>query len=343
LEIVAGISLRNLNPRVWDDASPHYLPNLSAVMVSYAEFLAVPSWKRRVEREGLRTALEVPDSVRVYLDNGAFYFAFRGLEPDADAYEAFVEMARPDWYPVPHDYIPTPAMSLKDQRACLERTMTVNRRYTANGYVSVLHASRVVDEYIAALQGHEALCLKPALAVGGLVPNLLRSPKAQPYAQVVAGLRKARRAFADKQMHVFGIGGTATVHLAALLKLDSADSSGWRNRAARGIVQLPGSGDRLVADLGKWRGREPSPKEWETLRSCPCPACQQDGLEGLRASASRGFKHRATHNLSILLEEAAWMRQQLTAGTYAANYCDRLDNSTYKPLIATVVNELQNN
>ena len=57
--------------------------------------------------------------------------------------------------------------------------------------------------------------------------------------------------------------------------MDSADSSGWRNRAARGIVQLPGSGDRIVADLGKWRGREPDTDEWKTLKDCQCPACQQ--------------------------------------------------------------------
>ena len=31
---------------------------------------------------------------------------------------------------------------------------------------------------------------------------------------------------------------------------DSVDSSGWRNRAPRGIMQLPGSGDRMVAELG---------------------------------------------------------------------------------------------
>ena len=32
--------------------------------------------------------------------------------------------------------------------------------------------------------------------------------------------------------------------------VDSVDSSGWRNRAPRGIMQLPGSGDRMVAELG---------------------------------------------------------------------------------------------
>jgi 7-cyano-7-deazaguanine tRNA-ribosyltransferase len=89
---------------------------------------------------------------------------------------------------------------------------------------------------------------------------------------VLDALTHVRQTFANKEVHVFGIGGTATLHLAALLGVDSVDSSGWRNRAARGIVQLPGSGDRMVAELGSWRGRRLSPAEREILQNCPCPA-----------------------------------------------------------------------
>ncbi len=117
--------------------------------------------------------------------------------------------------------------------------------------------------------------MKTAIALGGIVPNLLRSPSAIPYRMILDNLRYVRQTFADKHIHVFGIGGTATLHLAALLEMDSVDSSGWRSRAARGIVQLPGCGDRSVANLGSWRGREPDATEWERLRCCPCPACQQ--------------------------------------------------------------------
>jgi hypothetical protein len=39
-------------------------------------------------------------------------------------------------------------------------------------------------------------------------------------------------------------------YIAALLDINSVDSRGWRNRAACGIIQLPGKGDRIVADLG---------------------------------------------------------------------------------------------
>ncbi|MGI8687871.1 MAG: hypothetical protein ACR2M3_04755 [Thermomicrobiales bacterium] len=211
--------------------------------------------------------------------------------------------------------------------------MDVNRTYATNGAVPVIHISRVLDEYIAATRNDECLMTKPALALGGIVPNLLRTPKAMRYGEVLQGLIDVRHTFAAQILHVFGIGGTATIHLATILGMDSADSSGWRNRAARGIVQLPGSGDRLVSDLGKWRGREPSATEWEILAACPCPACQTNGVHGLRATKLAGFCNRATHNLWVLLREADEVLARLTDDTYASWYEQHLDNSTYLPLI----------
>ncbi len=199
-------------------------------------------------------------------------------------------------------------MGLAQQQSCLERTMAENVAYRHNGYVPVIHISQVIQDYIVAVQAQPQLRGKPAIALGGIVPNLLRMSKARPYREVLDGVRKVRRAFADKQLHLFGVGGTATLHLAALLGMDSVDSSGWRNRAARGIVQLPGSGDRLIADLGKWRGRRPSDREWEKLAACPCPACSRHGIEGLKASRTHDFSNWATHNLWTLLEESRWIK-----------------------------------
>jgi 7-cyano-7-deazaguanine tRNA-ribosyltransferase len=107
------------------------------------------------------------------------------------------------------------------------------------------------------------LSRKPSIALGGIVPNLLRAPKAMPYTDILASVRQVRTAVVGKDLHVFGIGGTAMLHLAAILGIDSADSSGWRNRAARGIIQLPGGGDRTVVRLGSWRGRNPDAEGWK--------------------------------------------------------------------------------
>jgi hypothetical protein len=306
-------------------------------MVSYGEFHQMPKQREKARKLGLREYLGVPAETKVFLDNGAFYFLRSGDLAERKDYERFVEEAKPDWYPMAFDVIPTPQMSNAKQRKCMDDTMAANRAYNHDGYVPVIHICRILDEYVRAVKRSPKLAAKDRIALGAMVPNLLRASKAVSYDTVLQCLFDVRTKFHDKDMHVFGIGGTATLHLAALLDIDSADSSGWRNRAARGIVQLPGSGDRVVASLGSWRGREPSEEEWNKLRRCRCPACAENGLKGLKADGLAGFCNRATHNLWVLLDEERWLSKHLEAGTYENNYRRRLSNSTYLRLIQKVL------
>jgi 7-cyano-7-deazaguanine tRNA-ribosyltransferase len=328
-----GLSLKQLQPRVWDNTSPYYLSQLSALMLSYADFHQQPAARRRAMQVGLREFVGAGPGIKIYLDNGSFYFLARDGKTPRKDYEEFVAAARPDWWPIPRDFIPTPQMSRSEQRRCFTRTMRMNLAYQHDGYTPVMHVGQFLEQYTRTILAHEPLAAKTTFALGGIVPNLLRAPKAMPYKHLLENLHHTRLSLASKHLHVFGIGGTATLHVAALVGIDSVDSSGWRNRAARGIVQLPGSGDRVVANLGKWRGREPSRQEWGTLRSCACPACQRFGLAGQRASGTHGFSCRATHNLWTLLQEAQLIEQHLTAGTYGHWYAGHLDNSIYRPLI----------
>lgn len=333
LQIVAGLNL-NKKPRVWNPESPYYLPDLQAVMVSYADFDGAPIRRRRVMEQGLHGYLNLPETTQIYLDNGAFAFLRREREVPRDEYEEFVERAAPDWYAIPQDYIPAPRMSDEEQLNCLQRTMEVNLEYRHDGYVPVIHISRHLDEYLRLLQADpQFLQNKQAVALGGIVPNLLRMPKAMKPENILSSVYQVRAELEDKRLHVFGVGGTATLHLAALLGVDSVDSAGWRNRAARGIIQLPGRGERIVANLGNWRGREPDAHEMEMLLACTCPACQQFGFGGLQINGIEGFCNRATHNLWILLEEARMIDEHLAAGTYTNWYAQHVQNSTYFPFI----------
>lgn len=339
MEIVAGITLKCLNPRVWDRSSDYYLSNLKAVMVSYADFHRMPAQRRKAMEYGLHAHLGIPKKVKIYLDNGAFYFLSHEGQTPRKEYEEFVEKARPDWWPIPQDFIPTPQMTKEEQRRCFQRTMKVNRVYEHDGFVPVIHISQFLEKYTAAIRRNKKLANKSAIAFGAIVPNLLRSSKAIPHDEILQSLKHVRQVFADKKIHVFGIGGTATLHLAALLGMDSVDSSGWRNRAARGIVQLPGSGDRMIAELGSWRGRKPSEEEWEILKFCKCPACHKYGIEGLKADLIYGFCNRATHNLWVLLDENRRVQRKIAMNTYADWYKSHLDNSTYLRLIQKLVEE----
>jgi queuine/archaeosine tRNA-ribosyltransferase len=104
---------------------------------------------------------------------------------------------------------------------------------------------------------------------------------------------------------------------------------------------LPGCGERLIADLGNWRGREPSDDERKVLLRCKCPACREHGVKGLRSNKLHGFCCRATHNLWVLLEENRWLAKHIPAGTYARNYARRVDNSIYRPLIEELLELLK--
>jgi 7-cyano-7-deazaguanine tRNA-ribosyltransferase len=335
--VVPGLSLRNLHPRVWDPNSPYYLPALRAIMVSYGDFHQMPMHEEAAVKQGLRKFLSAPAHIRIFLDNGAFYFARKKGHPDQRKYREFIRQAKPYWYPVRFDAIPIPQMNARKQRACYEQTMRFNRAYQHDGYVPVIHVCSLLDEYVEALKRNPQLLQKKSLALGGMVPNLLRSPKALGYDKILSGLQKVREEFPKKHLHVFGIGGTATLHLAYLLGVDSIDSSGWRNRAARGIVQLPGTGDRSAVKFGNWRGRAPNKSEWDVLRNCRCPACKNFGVRGLKRRGIGGFCNRATHNLYVLLEEASWLERQTEKQSYHRKFKSRLNNSIYLPLLEKLV------
>ena len=50
--VVAGLSLKNLHPRVWDPASQYFLPSLRGVMVSYGEFHQMPAQMEKAKELG---------------------------------------------------------------------------------------------------------------------------------------------------------------------------------------------------------------------------------------------------------------------------------------------------
>ena len=149
--VVAGLSLKNLEPRVWDASSPYFLPQLQAVMVSYAEFHRMPARRRAAVSLGLHRFLDIPKRIKIYLDNGAFYFLGRDGEAPRHEYEEFVAAAKPDWYPIPQDFIPTPKMTLEEQRDCYRRTMAVNRAYKYDGFVPVIHVGSCLKNYTVAI------------------------------------------------------------------------------------------------------------------------------------------------------------------------------------------------
>ena len=107
------------------------------------------------------------------------------------------------------------------------------------------------------------------------------------------------------------------------------------------MIQLPGKGERIVANLGSWRGRTLDQEEWEWLQNCPCPGCQLHGAEHMSVSGMEGFCHRATHNLWTLIDEAKQIDTHIQNQSYRDWYLTHVNNSTYLPLIRQAVKWLE--
>ena len=111
--------------------------------------------------------------------------------------------------------------------------MAMNRIDQHDGYGAWVHAGRYLSRYIVPEIERCPLRLA-AKECGAGVGSARWVPNSTPQAKgrglqsdsLTSYLLCASRFF-GKRIHVFGIGGTATLHLAALMGFDSADSSGW--------------------------------------------------------------------------------------------------------------------
>ena len=137
-------------------------------MVSYAEFHQMRAKRTAVMNMGLRSYLGVPAQIDIYLDNGAFYFGSREINVPFHEYEDFVEKAKPNWKPIPQDYIPFPSMSRQKRRGCFDKTMWVNLNYQHNGYVPVVHIGSHLLQYTERLNDDKKLSEKKSVALGAI-------------------------------------------------------------------------------------------------------------------------------------------------------------------------------
>ena len=96
MHVVPGISLKNLEPRVSNPESPFFIPQVKALMVSYAELATCKSRMRRACETGLCRLLHAMPTHQIYLDNGSFAFRRKEYRITPTEFYAFVTRALPD-------------------------------------------------------------------------------------------------------------------------------------------------------------------------------------------------------------------------------------------------------
>ena len=302
LELVAGVSLTGIIP-FWNKRSKYYVPNINKILVSFYQIYKSKSLSLAVLLRRFRKELKLPQTVEIYLDNGAFSFIKQNTFPPEKEYVKYVRRLNPSWYPVPADFIPHPKEDKETQYEKFLKTMEFNRKYIDEGFVPVVHAGLFFERFL-----EEIKKLNPNpqhLAIGGLVPHMLLSKNGSREV-VINTLKVIRKEFPKTKIHIFGIGGITSIYLLKLARVDTFDSIGWRVRAAWGIIQIPTVGERQIVPKPEGQGWSipyPTEEEREILKRCQCPVCRKGKAHLLSEKSSEGFKARAVHNLYALQEE----------------------------------------
>jgi hypothetical protein len=303
LQIVAGTQLK-AKVDFWTAGTLNHVSGVDALMLSFGEILQRRTRLDALEKIGLGEYLGFRG--HIFLDNGSYTMLGGGLKPPIAEYVRFVRHAKPDWFPVPVDYVPSPSASRKLARRLAEQTAEINEKFGLAEYVPVIHMGPHFSEYFR----RTIETLKPKrVAIGGMVPYVRFARGANPRL-ALQRLADARKSF-EGSIHVFGLaGGITSVHITAALGIDSADSSGWRVRAARGFILVPGRGERMIQRIGGWEGPTLSTDDIAALKSCRCGTCTTGGLDAFAELGKTGFEHRAVHNLWVLSREAALLNNR---------------------------------
>ena len=123
--IVAGLSLKNLEPRVWDPESPFHLPTVAAVMVSYAEFHQMPA--RRAAAMGIEGKWAIHPS-QIVLANEIFTPTMNEVERARRIVAALAEAKRQGKGAVTMDGRMIDAASIRQAEALLKKAVAIAGR-----------------------------------------------------------------------------------------------------------------------------------------------------------------------------------------------------------------------
>jgi len=324
LNFVCGVLLSNPLP-FWRKDYRYHLPQIDKILISFYEIHRSKKLRKIFENSLYDNKLKFPKHLKIFLDNGAFSFIKKGEENIKD-YIEFVKKVKPYWYPIPMDYIPHPSEDKETQFEKFKKTMEINKKYMDKGFVPVIHAGIFFEKFVEEIKKVNSHPEK--IAIGGLVPHMLLSRNGSREV-VINVLKHLRKEFPRTNIHVFGIGGITTIYLLKLAQVNSFDSVGWRVRAAWGIIQIKGFGERqiMLRDKG-WKVPQISEEEKEFLKKCKCPICSKNLQDLMKEKSIEGFEARAIHNLYTLSEEITYINT-LKTKKHLLDYIDVTIKSSF--------------
>jgi len=316
---------------------------IDGLMVNAYEILQKYHTNLMVSEKGIHKYLVFDGPIA--MDSGGFLFMKKKiLDVHPQKILELYEASKPD-FGVILDHPLEPNLS-NDERKRRQLKTLENTRYmvkSRNGHNPQLipvihgHSIRTISWYISKLN---EIIEFGTYGIGSLVPSVFNSKGIGGIYNVVKIVSFIKKLLPDKRIHVFGVGGTLTMHLMFYVGADSIDSSGWRTKAAFGAIQLPGVGDRYITTRKKHKKyRDLSRGEKEILDDCGCPACKHYSLEDLRKS----FELRALHNAWVFQKEVRTARKLIGKNDYEDYVEEVLTNTPFSNVFkyASKFQELQ--
>jgi len=285
---------------------------LDGVLLNAYDILQSPRIADRMRKYRIHSYLDFRGPVM--MDSGGFMFMTkRHMRVKPEAISKLYEATGPD-YGVVLDHPLTIGLTRGETRrrqlVTLRNTRSmIEKRASANPeLIPVIHGHTLpsIEWFVRRLAKIGDFRI---YGIGSLVPSVFNARGVGGINNVIRIVAHVRKLLPGKLVHVFGVGSTITMHLMFASGVDSLDSSSWRSKAAFGIIQLPGIGDRYITGrAGKSTGKKYlnlSRRELEILEECNCPACKKLGLIGLR----RSFSMRALHNCWVFQKEVEKARK----------------------------------
>lgn len=279
----------------------------------------------------------------IMMDSGGFLFMKKKkMNVTAEEIMSFYEESKPN-FGVILDHPLTPTLrqkeSMRRKMKTLQNTKIMMKKQTTKNpvLIPVIHGyeQSEIKWYLKKLKKIDNFSL---YGIGSLVPALYNVRGVGGILNVIRVILEIRKQIPRAKLHVFGTGGTLTMHLMYYAGANSLDSSAWRTKAAFGAIQMAGVGDRWVSNVTR---KKPYPQlskeEKKKLENCRCPMCRKYGITKLK----KDFSARAIHNAWVHQQEIKKARKLMKENRYDDYVAKMIQKTNFGPLFRKI-QELKN-
>lgn len=335
----------DLNPKPWE------FIELENLMINAYYIINKPSSYQKICEKGIHNYLNFDGLIM--MDSGGFLFQ-KKEEIDLNPLELLdlYEKSKPDIGVIldhPLDPKNTNQSNKKRWQETLKNTKIMMECNSKVPLMPVIHGYSF-SELKKACSDIKKIDDDPKLiGLGSLVPLVLNSSAASKrfgncMQFILESMKLIRNEFPNAMLHAFGVGSARTMHLMYSIGADSLDSTGWRIKAAYGVIQLPGLGDRYPKTRNNGR-RVINAEEKKILAQCKCPTCNEKSISQRINILNEKFPERALHNAWVFKKEEEhykraviedntreFLEKRLKIGHYSKSFNFLINSKETKPL-----------